>query len=114
MKQFTPADRHAMTRNQLELCGAVSCTSLQSTFESMAANSEYIHFSAAKLLKQCYSDTRMFSKKYTVDREYFVVTKVTWVKCSMSFNFVNLAGIRNLFNSGYFIKRSFSALLARA
>ena len=50
----------------------------------------------------------------TVDREYFVVTKVTWVKCSMSFNFVNLAGIRNLFNSGYFITRSFSALLARA
>ena len=27
----------------------------------------------------------------TVDREYFGVTEVMWAKCSMSFNFVNLA-----------------------
>ena len=33
----------------------------------------------------------------TVDREYFGVTKVTWAKCSMSFNRVNLAGLQNLF-----------------
>ena len=47
-----------------------------------------------------------------VDWEYFGVTKVTWAKCSMSFNFVNLAGTQNLFNSGYFIAQSFSALRA--
>ena len=29
----------------------------------------------------------------TVDREYFGVTKVTWAKYSMSYNFVNLACI---------------------
>ena len=45
--------------------------------------------------------------KHTVDQEYFGVTKVTWAKCSMSFNFVNSAGIRNLFNSRYFITQSF-------
>ena len=38
----------------------------------------------------------------TVDREYFGVTKVTWAKYSMSYNFINLACVRNLFNSGYF------------
>ena len=48
-----------------------------------------------------------FDNLCTVDWEYFDVTKVTWVKCSMSFNFVNLAGIRNLFNSGYFITQFF-------
>ena len=26
---------------------------------------------------------------YTIDREYFVITKVAWAKCLMSFNFVN-------------------------
>ena len=27
----------------------------------------------------------------TVDREYFDITKVTWAKCLISFNFINLA-----------------------
>ena len=43
----------------------------------------------------------------TVDWEYFSVIKVMWAKCSLSFNFVNLAGIWNLFNSGYFITQKF-------
>ena len=38
----------------------------------------------------------------TVDREYFGVTKVTWVKCSMSFNFINFAGIRNILLRKFF------------
>ena len=31
----------------------------------------------------------------TVNREYFSVTKVTWSKCLMNFNFVNLAGFND-------------------
>ena len=50
---------------------------------------------------------------YTINREYFRVTKVTWAMCSMSFNFINLVGIQNLFNSKYFIKQNFSTLHAR-
>ena len=46
-------------------------------------------------------------KRTTVDQEYFGVTKVMWAKCSMNFNFVNLAGIQNLFNFGYFITKGF-------
>ena len=34
----------------------------------------------------------------TVGQEYFDVIKVTWAKCSKSFNFVNLVFIQNLFN----------------
>ena len=45
-----------------------------------------------------------------VDQEYFIVTKVAWAKCSMSFNFANLVSTRNFFNSGNFITRSFSML----
>ena len=30
----------------------------------------------------------------TIDQEYFGVTKVMWVKCLMSFNFVELASIQ--------------------
>ena len=32
------------------------------------------------------------SSHVSVDWEYFSVTKATWAKCLMSFNFVNLAG----------------------
>ena len=37
-----------------------------------------------------YSDNR-----YTVDRDIFVSKKVSEDKCSMSFNFVQVGGIRN-------------------
>ena len=35
---------------------------------------------------------------YTIDREYFAGSKVARAKYSMSFNFVNLACVRNYFN----------------
>ena len=30
-----------------------------------------------------------------VDQEYFIVTKVAWAKCLMSFNFANLVSTQN-------------------
>ena len=38
-----------------------------------------------------------FLLELTVDWEYFGVSKVMWAKWSMSFNFVNLAGIQIYF-----------------
>ena len=43
----------------------------------------------------------------TVDREYFAGSKVASAKCLMSFNFVNLACVRNYSNPEILINRVF-------
>ena len=44
----------------------------------------------------------------TVDREYFVGSKLSWAKHSMRFNFVNLACVWNYFNTEILIHGVFT------
>ena len=44
---------------------------------------------------------------YNVYREYFVVTKVAWAKCFISFNFVNLVGPRNFLTPEILLHEAF-------